>query len=88
MWLRIWHSIKYKFRIPRYDCTLAKSAIYFVIDTMEVCVYISQNYIIHKYKMKAFNIGHILIFIKQILQSINLPSSTYNVESNCIRFGA
>ena len=55
MWLRISHSMNYKFSFPRYDCTLAKSAIYFVIDTMEVCVYISQKYIIHKYKMKAFN---------------------------------
>ena len=46
MWLRNSHSINYKFSIHRYDCTLAKSAIYFVIDTMEVCVYISQKYII------------------------------------------
>ena len=53
MWLRISHTMNYKFSIPRYDCTLAKSAIYFVIDTMEICVYISQN--IHKHKMKAFN---------------------------------
>ena len=52
---RISYSINYKFSIPMYDCILAKSAIYFVIDTMEVCVYISQKYIIHKYKMKAFN---------------------------------
>ena len=38
----------------RYECTVAKSAIYIVIYTMEVSVYISQIYIIHKYKMKAF----------------------------------
>ena len=55
MWLRNSHSINYKFSIHRCDCTLAKSAIYFVIDTMEVCVHISQKYVIHKYKMKAFN---------------------------------
>ena len=55
-----------------YDCTVAKSAIYFVIETMEVCVYISQTYIIHKYKMKAFKVapysflkpGKFMIWIK------------------------
>jgi competence CoiA-like predicted nuclease len=42
--------------LGRYDCTVAKSAIpvYTVIYTTEICVYISQKYIIHKYKMKAF----------------------------------
>ena len=51
--INIIHYKDYTFSISRYDCTPAKSAIYFVIDTMEICVYISQN--IHKHKMKAFN---------------------------------
>ena len=56
MSLRISCAADYKLYsiFGRYECTVARSAIYIVIYTMEVSVYISQIYIIHKYKMKAF----------------------------------